>query len=111
MDYKSKTESELKKIAKDIYEGRIFTDRDIPETSNLGVSQIFLPLHFLDKKTLNRFIELEINMFYEYVSESSYAVNGLPTFMSFSTLNQEDCKRMLSYLDEYTSLQKCFEDA
>jgi len=124
------TDDQLKKIAKDLYNNLIFTDRHCQEHS---LSLVFIPLMFMapsapslsDDKVKNRdsiiyklleedieqkyykkFIE-NIGMVYEYISESGpRSINGNPIFYSFRLLSKIDCDKMLDFYDQYKELRE-----
>jgi hypothetical protein len=69
VDYKPMTEEEIKKLAKDIYTGLVFTDRHI---------QVASP-----------------GMIYEYMDKAGpMSINGMPMFCSFRFISQEDAKKV-----------------
>ena len=120
---------ELKTVAKDLYNGLIFTDRHCEESILLSV---FMPLIFMgphggsssdtsgqrdskiydllerdiEKKYYEEFIN-NIGMIYEYISQAGpMGINGKPTFMSCKFLTKEDTSKMFEYYDEYKELRK-----
>ena len=49
-----KTDEELKKIAVDIVEGKIFSDRHLRSSND--IKSVFMVLHLMDKDTREQFI-------------------------------------------------------
>lgn len=110
--FKEHTDEELKNIAIDLYHGKIFTDRDITEESNMSLGQVFLPI------ALGAFSECteedlkQIGLIYEYFSEAGpRSCNGLPGFFSFKLLSRTQFETAMEYLTEYHKLQKGFINA
>lgn len=94
-----KTDKELKQIAHDLYQEKIFCDRYLhnPETELTMVFMVFL---FMDEKTLKNFQKEEPVFIYEYCTNSTgMQVNGYPTFFSCRHLNKEETEKMFKYYD------------
>jgi hypothetical protein len=92
-----KTDKELKKIAKDIMDGLIFTSAGIPEHT---LPMVFMALIFIKEEDRNAF--KDATLLYEYYSASGgRAVNGMPTFMSFRFLNKLEHERCHIFMKEY----------
>lgn len=103
MKYQSKTPEEIKKIAMDIHQNLIFTDRHVENPNDLGM--VFMPLVFglpMSDEEVK-----EIGMIYEYMTKSSSrSINGYPCFGSFSFLNKEDSKLVMEKLKEISEALK-----
>jgi hypothetical protein len=99
------TDKELRKIAKDLIEHKIFTDRMAPNPELLY--SIFMCLIFVDEKLMNDI--KYAGLIYEYYSSASkMSINGYPIFYSFRMLTKEDSKTMFKYAREYKRLRDKF---
>ena len=82
------TEDDMKTLARDWVEGRVFTNRDIKEDNMIRSVFMLIGLGgFGDVDTS------KIGMIYEYLSEAGErSVNGYPMFMSVRFVHKEDMK-------------------
>lgn len=95
MKYVPKSDAEIRELAQDLYQGRIFTDRHIKKGDEERALTVFMPLAFLKPKDVQDLKKNNIGLFYEYLSEAGpRSVNGYPTFASFNALSQDDAKRL-----------------
>lgn len=106
-----RTDEELRKLAVDWVEGRIFTSLDIPpgELEQM-LTKVFLLLGlgaFSDwpKKKIN-----DIGILYEYMANRGHrSVNGFPQFItSCHWLNKADTKKWREYALEYHKQRTAF---
>jgi len=97
---------ELKKLAVEIFEGRVFTNRHCNEHE---LTSVFMPLVFgaFENKTKNE--RDDIGLIYEYVDKAMpMAINGKPTFASMRYLDKRKTEVMFKYYDKYKALQNEF---
>ena len=83
---------ELKQLAMDIVDGKVFGTWNIREAdaANL-VGMVFMPALFLSEEQRKQLKEADIVHFYEYFDKAGpRAVNGYPMFMSMNSLARED---------------------
>jgi hypothetical protein len=86
-----RTEKELKQLALDVVEGRVFTDRHCNSESD--VRSVFMVLSLMDKKQIDEMLEKKPAMFYEYLDKANpISVNGMPTFFSLAFITEEEAK-------------------
>ena len=104
-----KTDEELKRIAVDLYDGKIFSDRhfrSLEETHSL-ISLVFLPLVFGALKSKEQFADL--GLVYEYFDKAGpRAMNGYPMFTSCCFLDKVETKKMFGFFEEYKKLKEGF---
>lgn len=108
---KHKTDDELKQLAVDWVEGRIFTSFDIhPGDMPFMLTKVFMLISLgalaeLSKKQLD-----DVGMIYEYMSEQGYrSVNGYPMFIkSLRWMTRADTERFKAYAREYLEQRKSF---
>jgi len=86
---------ELKKLALDIDEGRVFGTWNVNPTDREIIPSIFMPL------ALGAELTEGAAHLYEYLTEAlPRCINGYPIFTSFRTLTKEDTEAMLSMLKD-----------
>lgn len=102
-----KTEEELKQIAMDLVDGKIFSILQLKNPSD--VDMVFMPI------ALGAFSELtkeqieDIGLIYEYLDKAGpRAVNGNPCFMSFQYLSREPSMKVLELAKKYKELKANF---
>lgn len=104
-----KTDEELKRIAVDLYDGKIFSDRhfrSLEETQSL-IGVIFLPLAMGALKSKEQIADL--GLVYEYFDKAgSRAMNGYPMFTSCCFLGKAETEKMLGFYEEYKKLKDGF---
>lgn len=112
MKFQELTNEQLKEIAIDFYEGKIFSDRHIPEHESSGLAMVFMPIA-LGAFSAESQEDLEkIGMIYEYMSEAGpRSCNGMPGFFSLRLLNRDQCKIMFEYYNDYRKLREEFVNA
>jgi len=91
-----KTKQELKQIANDLYNNKIFTDRHLKNSEDLLI--VFPVLLFLNDEQKKDILSGKVAMIYSYISDSSNAsVNGYPICLSCNTLSKEEYKTVVDY--------------
>lgn len=84
-----KTEQELRQLALDVVEGKVFTDRHCRDQHE--VSRAFMILNLMDKAQMDELLAKKPAMFYEYLDKAGpLAVNGNPTFFSLAFLTDDE---------------------
>ena len=100
-----KTNKELKKLAIDIHAGRVFTDRHCKSEE---APSTFIPLFFMEPEALQKMIDKEISLIYEYMTEAGpKTINGRPMFSSFHTLTKPEHEKMIKY---FAKLEKTIKE-
>lgn len=83
---RSKSDDDLKKFAKELWAGKIFTSNHIHNQSD--VVNVFMPLGLMDTSSLDF---NDIGIIYEYLDKAGpMATNGCPMFMSMNIMNIAD---------------------
>ncbi len=102
-----KTDDELKEIAKDLWAGKIFSDRHITslkDSPNM-LGMVFMPIVFMDSETKKQLSDFKVNFIYEYLDKAGpRAINGMPTFFSCRTLTEPETKKMFEYYEKFKEL-------
>ena len=103
-----RTDKELKEIAKDVVENKIFTDWHIREFEFKATApMVFMPLMFLEKEQVEGM--KDAGMVYEYYDKAGpRSINGYPIFMSMRVLHKDQSELLKKYMDKYEQLQTFF---
>ena len=106
----SRTDKELRKLALDYINGKIFTSFDIQQGERESItSAVFMPLVFLSNEDRQEMLDEEVVMLYEYFGKAGrQSVNGYPTFASCYMMNKEDHSKWAEYVGEARDFQKQF---
>jgi hypothetical protein len=97
MSVEDRTEEELKKIAKDIVSGHIFTDRHLKDKNDF--THVFMIAAFWEEKHWISFRDGDIGLCYEYMDKAGpRTINGLPSFLSIQFLNKKDTEKLAKYV-------------
>jgi hypothetical protein len=98
--------SELRLLAVDICEMKVFTDRYCPPHE---LPRIFMPIALGGLSDWTKEEAEQIGMIYEYYSEAGPgSVNGFPHFMSFRMLGKEDANLVCGFIREWTRSRDAF---
>jgi hypothetical protein len=107
-DHEAVTQSDedIKKLAVDIFEGRVFGSWCIPESELSNVLHlVFLPLAFTDRDQIPK----NTAHFYEYLRESSpRGINGYPSFFSVRFMSRGMAETIYPMLAQLEGLRKSF---
>ena len=92
-------EKNLRELAMDICDGKVFHDRLInPERFQQDVGMVFMPLALGGMEGLK---EKTIGLMYEYYDKAGpRSVNGMPCFFSCSILHRDCLSDLGKYMDE-----------
>lgn len=106
-----KADNELKQIAVDIFDSKIFCDRHIPKEEFERIRQVFMPIILGAFKDMSVEEFMDIGLIYEYYSKAlPRGINGMPMFTSLQILSQEETKKMFTYYNEYKELKEKFQN-
>lgn len=102
-----RSEEELRKLAADIIDGVVFTDRHIRKQDRDMFGTIFLPVSLGDSRV--HMTLQSSGMIYEYWSEAlPRGVNGYPMFMGFHAVLKKDMPALEHYIAEYRQMKEKF---
>lgn len=94
------TDAELKRLAVDVYNGDVFTDKELPEDDEgreACVFAVFLPLRMMTAPQLMKFHERNPELFFQRrdqaVGETTWHGKTYPTFDRFEYLTAGEAKR------------------
>ena len=102
----AKSDAELRQLAMDIANGKVFTSNHIPAKEYDRLPLIFLPLVMMNDQQRLRFVNDPPGMVYQYWGEDmlSYGFDGYPTFASYRVLPQAEYDRLQPMVREAMSL-------
>lgn len=106
---KPKPNAELKQIAIDLFDGKIFSDRHIHNQDSHSIGMVFMPLILGAFSESTKEEIADINFIYEYLDQAGPAgINGMPCFFSFRYLTKAEAEIMFGYYDEYKKVKEDF---
>jgi hypothetical protein len=106
MSNAGKSKAELKQLAVDISDGRVFTSFQV--RNDIDLPTVFMPLVFLTEK---QYEEMgEIYMIYEYEGKELQGryINGMPIFFSMNILNKEDTEYVMEEVQKLNEFKKAY---
>ena len=96
-------EAELRQLAMDMVEGKVFGDWQIDDPSL--IMSVFVPFALCSPKQLPS----NIHGLFEYMSEAGpRSVNGYPMFMSMKILTVNDREAIVPMVKQYAELRQAF---
>ena len=106
MKITNQTNEELKQIAMDLYQGKIFTDRHLSKSEDA-----FLVFTVLSLGGFSEFSDEDledIGLMFEYLDKAGpRSINGYPMFLSLRLLNQHDTKIVFDF---YKKIKESFKE-
>ena len=104
----NKSQAELKQIAIDLFDGKIFCDRNLRDIMDARMVFMVIGLGGMED-----FTEQEmgnIGLLYEYLDKAGpRSVNGYPCFFSVQLLTKVESEKMFVFYDEYKALNQNFQ--
>jgi hypothetical protein len=100
--YEPLSEIELKKIAMDVVNGRIFCSLSIPQHDASVLPLVFMPLALAGSDYGKWCVDNQIHVLYEYMDKRlKMGINGYPIFAGMRLLNKSDAERMVAFTQLY----------
>ena len=100
-----KTDDELKQLAVEIFDGKVFTDRHCNRSSD--ISMVFMPIILGAFSNMTEEERTDIGMIYEYLSEAGpRSCNGMPMFTSLRYLSKNDTDKMFAFYEENKNIKE-----
>ncbi len=104
-------EKELRQLALDIAENKVFGTFHMNENEINHLHVVFMPFIGVDAKRAKEMSDNDIIHVYEYYDKAGpRSVNGMPCFFSMNQINQTDWKKIRQYIDEYRIKKNSFLD-
>ena len=102
-----RTEQELKQLAIDIIEGKVFGTWNLKHPEDVG--SIFMGMIFLDSEQKKKLVSDNIVHFYEYLDKAGpLSVNGMPTFFNMHLLAEEEVDILQSLIEQFRKQKEVF---
>jgi hypothetical protein len=99
------TDDELRILAVDIVDQKVFGSWMLPKTQLTLIPNIFLPLGVGGTAKLPE----DVSCLYEYLDKSlPMQIDGYPTFLSLRYLTNEDRERLVPMIERYKSMKQKF---
>jgi hypothetical protein len=99
-----RSEAELRKLAAEIIDNVVFTDRHIRKEDRDMFEMIFLPVALGDSRV--RSTLQSSGMIYEYWEKAlPRSINGYPIFMGFDSVLKKDMPALEHYIKEYREMK------
>lgn len=105
------TEPELRKLALDIVEGKVFGSWMIPEADqDRLLPVVFMPLSLRPVVTQKLLEESQAASLYEYYDKGKMGINGYPNFMSCCFLTKEEVDQIGPMVKQLQTMRLEFLD-
>ena len=105
-----KSNEKLKQIAVDLFDGKIFCDRHIPEGEQYMLASIFMPIALSGLPDISDEKIRDMAFLFEYNSQAMpRSINGYPIFGSVQYLNKKEAEQMFKFYEEYKTLKEEFQ--
>ena len=102
-----RTKKELKQLAIDIVEGKVFGSWQISNPDLLPL--VFMTLFFMEEKQIKDLEKEGVVHFYEYLDKANQmSVNGMPTFFSSRTITKDEQGPLQSMIKKLQEQKKKF---
>lgn len=103
----NRTDAELRQLAVDVADGKVFHDRMVAENDDPFMS--FMVLKLMDDDQLTEWLDQAPALVYEYLAKAGpRAINGYPTFFSFQWLNEMELEIFAPMVTELLEAKKAF---
>jgi hypothetical protein len=100
-----RSQEEIKQLAIDVVEGKVFGSWMIPPKDLALLERIFMPLALTPTDALPK----DISVVYEYRDKvAPLGINGYPVFFSFHYLNGEERELLTQEMNLYQKLKQQF---
>jgi hypothetical protein len=95
----TRSPQDIKALALDIQEGRVFGSWHLKKTDEWLLSSIFLPLMFLEPEQVEEMAE--VAHIFEYIDRAGpRSINGYPAFMSFHRISHTEWDTICKLLNK-----------
>jgi hypothetical protein len=100
----TKTEDEIKQIAKDLFHGKIFCDRHLKDGKD--IEKVFAVIALGGADCIPEEDRDDVGLIYEYLDKSSpVGINGKPMFFSFNYINKNDTLKVFDYYEKLKEME------
>lgn len=101
------TDEELRQLAVDVEDGKVFGSWMIPEEHlDVQLPIVFLPFYWGAAEKIK---DQDVSVIYEYVDRTKRKTpNGYPVFTSFRTLTKEECDKLGKLITRLRQIKQAF---
>jgi hypothetical protein len=101
-----RTDEELKQVARDWVENRIFMSTQVKNPADIPM--VFMVLAMADEELIDQYKKEDVVAFYEYYEKASpRSINGYPTFFSAHNLTRDEFEKVRTWaLEAQQALEK-----
>jgi hypothetical protein len=100
-----KTDEELKVIASDLLDGKIYCDRHCRSAED--TVQVFMILGLMGTEAVEQMQKDEIDFVYEYLDQAGpRSCNGKPMFMSCRMLSKTETAKMFEFYEAFRAAKE-----
>ena len=101
MTYETRTDEELKKLAQDFVDKKVFTNLHLDPKDLDALRKSFMVLAFMKEDQYKDLDKYDIICFYEYIDKAlPRSIDGNPIFSTVNYLDQTDANKFCEYVDE-----------
>jgi len=95
---------DLKQLAIDVVENKVFTSNHLPKEAERFLCNIFMPLIFMEDPPK------DLALVYEYLEKAGpRAINGYPIFDSCHFLTTEQLKDLNNHIQQYMEIKETWK--
>lgn len=103
-NYTNKTEVEIKQLAMDIVDNKVFISNYVKNPDSLAT--VFMPIALGSFKDFDEEDIKDIGLIYEYYDKAGpRSINGLPCFYSLAFLDKFDSGKVFDFADKYQKMK------
>lgn len=107
-EVKLMTDDELKRLALDIVDGKVFGSWMTPDP-NEGLIPFRIVTMMMDKEHLEALKQRQVIGLYEYLSEAGpMSVNGMPSFMSVRMIHKGEVDKLNEFINQARRMREQF---
>lgn len=107
-EFKLRTDDELKRLALDIVDGKVFGSWMTPNQDE-GLLPFKIVTMMMDKEHLKELERRQVIGIYEYMSEAGpMSVNGLPSFMSCRMIHRGEADKLNEFINKAREMRAQF---
>lgn len=107
--HQDRSEKQLRKIALDIADGKVFGTWMLHENETNMIGHIFMPFILGGKEFADQLIANKIAHFFEYYEKAGpRSINGYPIFWSIRCVSETESEKLQLYVQEALNFKKAF---
>jgi hypothetical protein len=100
------TDEELKQLAQDIVDKKVFTSNHLPQDDPMLLGCVFIPLVMMNDEQQAEFIEKKPGMVYEYLDKAMpMGIDNFPCFMSMRYVTEDEYSKLRTFYEELKAAQ------